>query len=162
VGEIVNRLRSTESSAVLGVIRIMLGVLFLMTGIMKLVVPMLWEAWSGQLMQGNIPFYTFNLWFVPIAETLIGGLFVRGLFSRVASVVAIPMMLVATYVHLVVKDPSLFPLQPKEPVIPIIKNSTPSIIRITPRTALLSVLRSLYTISPTFRFLRLGYLILLY
>jgi len=120
VGEIVYRLRSTDRSAVLGVIRIMLGVLFLMTGIMKLVVPMLWEAWSGQLMQGNIPFYTFNLWFVPIAETLIGGLFVRGLFSRVASVVAIPMMLVATYVHLVVKDPSLFPLQPKEPVIPII------------------------------------------
>jgi hypothetical protein len=29
-------------------------------------------------------------------------------------------MVVATYVHLVVDDPSLFPLQPREPFIPLI------------------------------------------
>jgi hypothetical protein len=37
-----------------------------------------------------------------------------------ASLVVIGIMLVATYVHLVVDDPSLFPLQPSEPIIPII------------------------------------------
>ena len=120
MSEIKHRHRNTQRSVVLGVIRIFLGVMFLMTGSLKLLVPMLWEAWSGQLIHGNIPFYTFNVWFVPITEILIGVLFVGGLFSRIASVVAIPMMLVATYVHLIVQDPSLFPLQPKEPVIPII------------------------------------------
>ena len=29
-------------------------------------------------------------------------------------------MVVATYVHLVVDDPSLFPLQPEEPIIPAV------------------------------------------
>ena len=120
MGEIGHRLRSTRRSAVIGVIRVVLGMIFLMTGIMKLVVPMLSEAWSGQLIHGNIPFYAFTVWFVPIAEILIGSLFVLGFFSRVASVVAIPMMLVATYVHLIVHDPALFPLQPREPVIPVI------------------------------------------
>jgi 3-hydroxymyristoyl/3-hydroxydecanoyl-(acyl carrier protein) dehydratase len=29
-------------------------------------------------------------------------------------------MIVATYVHVVVNDPSLFPLQPEEPIIPAV------------------------------------------
>jgi hypothetical protein len=34
--------------------------------------------------------------------------------------VVINMMLVATYVHLVVDNPDLFPLQPEEPIIPLV------------------------------------------
>jgi len=33
--------------------------------------------------------------------------------------VVIGIMTVATYVHVVVDDPSLFPLQPSEPIIPL-------------------------------------------
>jgi uncharacterized membrane protein YphA (DoxX/SURF4 family) len=43
-----------------------------------------------------------------------------GFLSRLASLSAIVMMGVATYVHVVVDDPTLFPLQPKEPIIPAI------------------------------------------
>ena len=42
-----------------------------------------------------------------------------GWFARPAAAMVILLMLVATYVHLVVDDPSLFPLQPTEPIIPL-------------------------------------------
>ena len=42
-----------------------------------------------------------------------------GFFTRVATLLVINIMVVATYVHVVADDPSLFPLQPSEPVIPI-------------------------------------------
>lgn len=113
------KVRSTEDDKTAGVVRIVLGFLFLATGSMKLLVPMLWRAWSGQLTQAGIPFYTFNLWFVPVAEILTGVILVIGFFTRLGSLVVIIMMMVATYVHLVVEDPSFFPLQPEEPIIPI-------------------------------------------
>ncbi len=113
-------IQATRRDKRLGVIRIFLGFMFLSTGSMKLLVPLLWTAWSGQLTAAQIPFYRFNLWFVPIAEILIGLLFLFGWMSRLAGVVAIAMMGVATYVHLVVGDPTLFPLQPTEPFIPIV------------------------------------------
>tara|TARA_B100000029_G_C17384209_1_gene890935 strand:+ start:522 stop:743 length:222 start_codon:yes stop_codon:yes gene_type:complete len=43
-----------------------------------------------------------------------------GFHTRVAAIVVLGIMVVATYVHLVVDDPSLFPLQPEEPVIPVV------------------------------------------
>ena len=103
----------------MGVTRIMIGMIILSTGVMKLLVPMLWNAWSGQLTQANIPFYTFNLWFVPFAEIFIGSLLISGFFSRLGSLILFFMMTVATYVHLTVHDSSLFPLQPQAPVMPL-------------------------------------------
>jgi uncharacterized membrane protein YphA (DoxX/SURF4 family) len=103
----------------LGVLRLLLGGLFVMTGLMKLLVPVLGEAFSGQLLAANIPFYTFNIWFVPVAEVVVGVFLLLGLFARIGSLVTINMMLVATYVHLVVDNPNLFPLQPEEPIIPL-------------------------------------------
>ncbi len=105
---------------VLGIIRIFIGLLILMTGVMKFLFPMLRNAWSEQLTQANIPFYTFNFWVVPIVEIVIGSLLVLGLFARVGGLVVMGIMTVATYVHLTVNDPTLFPLQPKEPIIPLI------------------------------------------
>jgi uncharacterized membrane protein YphA (DoxX/SURF4 family) len=113
-------IRRTSNDKVLGSFRILLGGLFVMTGLMKLFVPMLGEAWSGQLIAANIPFYAFNVRVVPVVEVMVGLLLILGLFSRVASLIVINMMLIATYVHLVVDNPALFPLQPKEPVIPLI------------------------------------------
>ena len=115
-----SNLRSTKADVVLGGTRIFLGMMFFSTGIMKYTVPMLWEAWSGQLTHANIPFYTLNLYMIPIIEMTIGVLLLMGYYSRIAAFVVIPLMTVATYVHLVVGDPSLFPLQPDEPIIPIV------------------------------------------
>ena len=117
---LLEKIRSTEDDKPLGVIRIIIGVIIASTGMMKLLVPMLWNAWSGQLTHANIPFLTFNLWFVPFVEMTTGLLLAFGFFARLGSLVVIVMMSVATYVHLVVNDPSLFPLQPDEPVIPFV------------------------------------------
>ncbi len=112
--------RDTGSHRLTGVVRLILGVLFVMTGAMKLSVPMLADAWSGQLLAANLPFYTLTRWTVPFIEMALGGMLLAGLFARPASVAVIGIMIVATYTHLVVDDPTLFPLQPSEPVIPIV------------------------------------------
>ena len=112
--------RDTGSHRLTGVVRLILGVLFVMTGAMKLIVPMLADAWSGQLLAANLPFYTPSRWTVPFIEMALGGMLLAGLFARPASVAVIGIMIVATYTHLVVDDPTLFPLQPSEPVIPIV------------------------------------------
>ena len=114
------RIQHTRSSKVAGVLRIFLGIMFVMTGLMKLFIPFLGEAFSGQLIAANIPFYSFNLWVIPRLEVIIGLLLILGLFSRISSLIVINVMIVATYVHLAVDNPSLFPLQPEEPFIPLI------------------------------------------
>ena len=114
------RLRQTQASYSAGVIRIFLGMLFLSTGVMKFAVPDLRSAFSGQLIAAGIPFHSLNMWVVPAAEIGIGVLFILGFASRLAGLTAIMTMVVATYVHLVVHDPTLFPLQPEKPIIPVI------------------------------------------
>ncbi len=91
-----------------------------MTGAMKLLVPMLADAWSGQLLAANLPFYSITRWTVPFLEVFLGIALALGLFTRPAAAVVIGIMVVASYVHVVVEDPSLFPLQPSEPIIPLI------------------------------------------
>jgi len=113
-------LRKTSDRKSSGVIRLILGIIFFMTGVMKLFIPMFTEAWMGQLVYAGIPFITFNFWFVPIMETVIGVLLLKGTYSRVVSLVIIPIMSVALYVHLAVENPALFPLQPNLPIVPVI------------------------------------------
>ncbi len=113
-------IRKTSDNKLAGSIRILLAVLFLMTGAMKLLIPMLADAWSGQLLAANLPLYSITRWTVPFLEMLLGVVLATGGFVRPAVVVVMGIMVVATYVHLVVDDPSLFPLQPSEPIIPLI------------------------------------------
>ena len=112
-------IQKTADDKLAGRIRLALAVLFVMTGAMKLVVPMLAEAWSGQLLAAGLPFYELSRWSVPFVEVLVGVILGVGLFVRPAAVVVIGIMAVATYVHIVVDDPSMFPLQPSEPIIPL-------------------------------------------
>ena len=112
-------LQRTTDNKLAGSIRLLLAVLFVMTGTMKLVVPMLADAWSGQLLASGLPFYELSRWSVPVIEILVGLVLGVGLYTRPAAVVVIGIMTVATYVHVVVDDPSLFPLQPSEPIIPL-------------------------------------------
>ena len=113
-------LRSTRPDKLAGVLRIVLGMLFVMTGVMKLLVPMLADAWSAQLLAANLPFYTLTRWTVPFVELAVGVVLLVGVFARLAGVVVLGIMVVATYVHVIVDDPALFPLQPSEPIIPIV------------------------------------------
>jgi len=116
----IEELRKTSDDKLAGSIRIVLGILFLMTGAMKLLVPMLSEAWSGQLIAAELPFYTLTRWTVPFVEMAVGTMLLVGLQVRIAAMVVMGTMVVATYVHLTVDDPSLFPLQPSEPIIPLV------------------------------------------
>jgi len=83
-------------------------------------VPMLAEAWSGQLIAADLPIYTISRWSVPFIEIAVGLALGFGFIVRLAALVVVCIMTVATYVHLVVADSSLFPLQPTAPVIPLI------------------------------------------
>ena len=81
---------------------------------------LLGDAWSGQLLAANLPFYTITRWTVPFLEIMLGLVLAVGLFVRPAVVAVMGIMVTATYVHVVVDDPSLFPLQPTEPIIPLL------------------------------------------
>ena len=114
------RVRSTQSDGVTRGIRVVLGALFVMTGAMKLVVPMLAAPWAGQLAAANIPLPELNRWVVPFIEMGVGVALLVGFYTRIAILLVLNIMAVATYVHFVVDDPALFPLQPAEPIIPAV------------------------------------------
>ncbi len=114
------RIRSTRTDHVAGVIRVLVGILFVMTGAMKLLVPELGDAFAGQLAAANIPFQEVSQWVVPFVELGVGCVLLIGLYTRIAILLVLNIMVVATYAHLMVDDPSLFPLQPNEPIIPIV------------------------------------------
>ena len=112
--------RNTSDDKVAGVVRLLLAMIFVMAGVMKLVSPILGDVWSGQLLAANLPFYSLTRWTVPFVEIGVGVALTVGLYARLASVIVMGIMVAATYVHLVVDDPTLFPLQPSEPIIPLI------------------------------------------
>jgi uncharacterized membrane protein YphA (DoxX/SURF4 family) len=114
------RLQTTTHDIPAGVVRLLLALIFLMTGPMKLLVPQLAEAWSGQLIAAGLPFYEATRWSVPFVELFLGIALAVGVLVRPAAVMVIGIMLVATYVHLIVDEPALFPLQPSEPTIPVL------------------------------------------
>jgi uncharacterized membrane protein YphA (DoxX/SURF4 family) len=115
-----SQLRKTLDDNVAGVLRVMLGVVFFMAGILKVIVPHLGEAFAGQLAAANIPFHSFNFYTFPVIEMVLGLTLLFGLHARLSAAIAAVTMLVAAYVNVVVEDPALFPLQPVEPVGPVI------------------------------------------
>ncbi len=115
-----NNVRKTTDNKFLGVIRIILGVMFVMTGFMKLFIPMFTEVWLGQLTQAGIPFVTLTFFVVPVIEIILGLLLVKGFYIRLFIFIIFPIMFVAIYVHFAVDNPALFPLHPKAPIIPFL------------------------------------------
>ena len=91
-----------------------------MTGVMKLVVPTLGAAFAGQLAVANIPLQDLTRWVLPFVEIGVGGALLFGFYTRIATLLVFNIMIVATYVHLLADDPSLFHLQPEEPIIPAV------------------------------------------
>ena len=95
MNDTLTKLRQTRASNSAAAIRILLGLLFLSTGVMKFAVPDLRAAFSGQLTAAGIPFHSLNMWVVPAAAIGVGVLFILGFLSRLASLSAIVMMTVA-------------------------------------------------------------------
>ena len=91
----------------------MLGIIFIMTGTMKLAFADFGTAWSIQLIEAEIPLYTLNYWFVPIFEISLGIVLILGYYARIGALMVLPVMLVAIYVHLTVNNPAAFPDQPQ-------------------------------------------------
>jgi uncharacterized membrane protein YphA (DoxX/SURF4 family) len=114
------RLRATGRDRAVATVRVLLGLLYVSTGLMKLFVPRLGQAFAGQVVEAGLPFPVLSVWLVPVAEIGVGLFLLLGLLARPAAAVASAMMLVATYVHLVVDEPDLFPLQPEAPIVPLI------------------------------------------
>ncbi len=115
-----DQLRNTTNNRFTAAVRILLGFVFFMAGILKIVVPFLGDAFSGQLIAANIPLFSLSLYTVPVVETVLGITLLIGLHTRISALIAATLMVVATYVHVMVDDPSLFPLQPVEPIGPIV------------------------------------------
>jgi len=113
------KLCKTDDKKLAGVLRIILGIVFFMAGILKVVVPFLGAAFSGQLIAAGVPLYEVSLYAVPVVEMVLGLTLLFGLHTRLSAAVAAVTMIVATYVHIVADDPSLFPLQPVEPIGPL-------------------------------------------
>lgn len=111
--------RRTSDDSFAGAIRMALGALFLMTGVMKLAVPLYAEAFAGQLSAARLPLIPLLLWLVPLTEIVAGLVLLVGALTRVVALLIISIMFAAAYVHLVVPDPDMFPLQPHEPVVPL-------------------------------------------
>ena len=123
-------MRKTNGSRIVAGARIMAGLIILSTGVMKYTVPMLWEAWSGQLIAADLPLYSLTLWTVPAVEILVGIALVVGMYARLAALAVSGIMVVAAYVHLTVNDPALFPLQPHLPVAPLMVLAMASIVAV--------------------------------
>ena len=117
--KILKNLRQTFPNKLAGALRIMLGIIFVMTGTMKLTLADFGAAWSIQLIEAEIPCYTLNYWSVPVFEILLGIALLSGYYSRIGALMVLPLMSVAIYVHLTVSNPAAFPAQPQEPYIPI-------------------------------------------
>jgi len=115
-----DQLRKTTSDKIGGVLRFILGFTFFMAGILKVIVPSLGQAFSGQLIAADIPFHGIVLFTFPIVEMALGVLLTTGLHARLSAAAAAVSMVVAAYVHVSVEDPSLFPLQPVEPIGPLV------------------------------------------
>jgi uncharacterized membrane protein YphA (DoxX/SURF4 family) len=113
-------LRNTSNDRLAGALRILVGFVFFMAGILKIAVPSLGEAFSGQLSAANIPLHGFVQYTFPVIETALGIMLLVGLHARISAAIAAASMVVATYVHIVIDDPSLFPLQPVEPIGPLV------------------------------------------
>lgn len=116
----IDRLRKTSNNMVAGVLRLLLGFVFFMAGILKVAVPHLGEAFAGQLVAAHIPLFDLTYYAFPIIEMVLGIMLLFGMHTRLSAAIAAVSMVAATFVHIVADDPSLFPLQPVEPIGPVL------------------------------------------
>ena len=112
-------LRHTSPNKLIGGIRIMLGIIFLMTGMMTLFMADYTHAFDIQLTLSEIPMKVFFMLFIPVLEVVMGIILLVGFYTKIGALLALPIMLVAIYVHLIAVHPDAFPSQPQAPIMPV-------------------------------------------
>ena len=100
--------------------RVLLGLFVLIVGVMKFIVPEFRVAFMGQVNAAGIPLQAQSLVLIPMVEAVVGAMLIGGVMTRLASFVAMLVMALGTYLHLVVPEPSLYPLQFGLPLIPAV------------------------------------------
>ena len=101
-----------------GVTRIVLGLQFIAFGVLKPLVPWIWEAWNQQLTQSNLPLFDIVRYVGPVGEIAAGLLLLTGFKARLGALVVVGMMVTAIYVH-TQTDPEYLPLEIGPPIIPL-------------------------------------------
>lgn len=112
--------RKTPESIGLAILRLTVAIILITAGIAKLVIPELIMAFEGQLKAAGLFFTDHLALVVPIVELILGYFLIIGKFTRISAGVSIFLMSIAVYIHLVVKDPSLFVFEPMAPIVPIL------------------------------------------
>ena len=98
----------------------MLGIFMLITGVMTFFVPEFRGSFISQLAAAEIPLARLSLFVIPTLEAVAGVMFLQGIMTRLASLFTIFIMALITYLHLVVDEAPLYPLQFGLPLIPIV------------------------------------------
>jgi uncharacterized membrane protein YphA (DoxX/SURF4 family) len=96
--------RKTSNDKLGGTLRLVTGMMFLMAGVLKFTVPSLGEAFSAQISAANIPFPELVEFSFPVIEAVLGIMLLLGLHARISALIAFISMIVATYVHLHIKE----------------------------------------------------------
>ena len=109
-----------SSTAFISAARVLLGLFVLGTGVITFFVPDFKVAFIAQLTAANIPLQRLTLFVIPTLEGVVGLLLIGGGLIRLASLVCILITALLTYLHLVVTEPTLYPLQFGLPLIPIV------------------------------------------
>jgi uncharacterized membrane protein YphA (DoxX/SURF4 family) len=100
--------------------RVLLGLFVLGLGVVTFFVPELKVAFMNQLDAGHIPLQGLTMVVLPTLEGIVGVMLIGGYLVRLASFVSVLIMALLTYLHLVVAEPMLLPLQFGLPLIPIV------------------------------------------
>lgn len=109
-----------NSSAFATAARVLLGLFLVGLGVATFFVPEFKLAFIGQLGDAGIPLQGWVKFLLPTVEGIVGAMLLGGVLMRIASLVSIVVMAILTYLHLVVADPTLLPLQFGLPLIPIV------------------------------------------
>lgn len=110
----------TRNNAFVSAARVILGLFVLLTGVLTFFVPDLRAAFAEQLGAAGIPLQRMTFFVIPALEATAGVMLMGRVLTRIASLATIIVMGLVTYLHLMVSDPVVFPLQFGLPLIPIV------------------------------------------
>lgn len=112
------RFPRTPESKKLAFLRIGVGVLFLVAGLAKLLVPDIATTFQNQLRIAEMPGRDYFPILLPVFEMTTGYFLLIGKFTRFWSFLAILMMVFAVYLNVRIENPTLYLLQLSAPLIP--------------------------------------------
>jgi uncharacterized membrane protein YphA (DoxX/SURF4 family) len=111
--------RQTGQHKHIFVIRLIVGGMFLLFGVIKYTSPDFWANWNAMLTLSGVPAAGLLLWLGPLFEIVTGMMLLLGWYTRLGGLGIVAFMLGALYVHVVV-DPTKLPAGLPPLVLPIL------------------------------------------